>query len=222
MTPSASGAVAPASPTVALPVAECSFTITDAARANVLELRANEADAELLGLRVEVTGTHGVDYTYDLAFELLSEGDEFDIPIPVGDGLTVLVSDRDAAKLNGATLDVPSNAHQSGLVLRNPNRPDLGPNALLELSGSVAENVQEVLDKRINPSIAAHGGFAELVNVEGDTAIIRLGGGCQGCGMANATITAGIEKTLRELISEISHVVDVTDHASGENPYFSA
>lgn len=188
----------------------------------MLELRANETDAELLGLRVEVTGTHGVDYTYDLAFELLSEGDEFDIPVPVGDGLTVLISDRDSSKLDGATLDVPSNQHQSGLVLRNPNRPDLGPNAVLELSGTIAENVQEVLDKRINPSIAAHGGFAELVAVEGDTAVIRLGGGCQGCGMANATITAGIEKTLRELISDISHVVDVTDHASGENPYFSA
>jgi len=106
-------------------------------------------------------------------------------------------------------------------VLRNPNRPDLGANAELDLSGSVEDRIREVLVKRINPSIAAHGGYADLVRVEGDTALVRLGGGCQGCGMANATVTAGIEKTLRDLIPEISHVLDITEHELGDNPYFA-
>ena len=107
-------------------------------------------------------------------------------------------------------------------MLRNPNRPDLGPNATLELTGTIEEQVQEVLVKRINPSIAAHGGFAELVRVEGSTVLVKLGGGCQGCGMANATVTAGIEKTLTELIDGVDNVLDITDHTSGENPYFAA
>ncbi|WP_420622924.1 NifU family protein [Candidatus Poriferisodalis sp.] len=197
------------------------FDVAPAALSKVIELRNSEVDGEQLALRIEVTGAQGVDYTYDLAFELLAEADAADVPFAVGNGLTVLIPDRDVAKLDGASLDLPSNSNQPGLVLRNPNRPDLGPNAALDLDGTVEDNVREVLTKRINPSIAAHGGFAELVSVEGDTVVVKLGGGCQGCGMANATVTAGIEKTLRELIPDIERVVDLTDHASGENPYFT-
>ena len=197
-------------------------SVTEAALEKVLELRAGEEDADQLALRIEVVGTQGVDYSYDLAFEVLGEADSDDVPTHVGGGLTVLVPGRDASKLEGATLDIPSNGNQVGLVLRNPNRPDLGPNATLELTGTIEEQVQEVLDKRINPSIAAHGGFAELVRLQGSTVLVKLGGGCQGCGMANATVTAGIEKTLTELIDGVDNVLDITDHPSGENPYFAA
>ncbi|MBM46425.1 MAG: hypothetical protein CL458_09275 [Acidimicrobiaceae bacterium] len=197
-------------------------SVTETALEKVLELRAGEEDANELALRIEVVGIQGVDYSYDLAFEVLSEADSEDVPTHVGGGLTVLVPGRDAPKLEGATLDVPSSSGQAGLVLRNPNRPDLGPNATLDLDGSIEEQVQEVLVKRINPSIAAHGGYAELVRVEGSTVLIKLGGGCQGCGMANATVTAGIEKTLTELLDGVDHVLDITDHTSGENPYFAA
>ena len=196
--------------------------VTEIALERVLELRAGEEDASELALRIEVVGVQGVDYSYDLAFEVLSEADSEDVPTHVGGGLTVLVPGRDASKLEGATLDVPSDSAQAGLVPRNPNRPDLGPNATLDLDGSIEEQVQEVLVKRINPSIAAHGGYAELVRVEGSTVLVKLGGGCQGCGMANATVTAGIEKTLTELIDGVDHVLDITDHTSGDNPYFAA
>ena len=197
------------------------FNVSEPALEKILELRSGEQDAEQLALRIEVTGVQGVDYTYDLAFELLEEADQHDQPFHVGEGLTVLIPDTDISKLEGATLDLPSNGNQPGLVLRNPNRPDLGPNSQLDLSGSIEEQIHEVLLKRINPSIAAHGGFAELIRVEGNTAIVKLGGGCQGCGMANATVTAGIEKTLRDLVPEIEHVLDITDHESGENPYYA-
>ena len=198
-----------------------SVTVSEPALEKILGLRESEQDADKLALRIEVTGVHGVDYTYDLAFELLDEADPTDQPFHVGGGLTVLVPEKDVTKLDGATLDLPSSANQPGLVLRNPNRPDLGPNSQLDLSGTVEEQINEVLLKRINPSIAAHGGFAELIRVEGNTALVKLGGGCQGCGMANATVTAGIEKTLREFVPEIEHVLDITDHESGENPYFA-
>ena len=192
------------------------ITVAEAALKKVLELRADEDDADELALRIEVTGVQGVDFSYDLAFEVLAEADSDDVPTHVGGGLTVLIPGRDVTKLEGATLDLPSNTNQPGLVLRNPNRPELGPNASLDLSGTLEEQVQEVLVKRINPSIAAHGGFAE-----GSTVVVKLGGGCQGCGMANATVTAGIEKTLTELLDGVENVVDITDHASGENPYFA-
>ena len=197
------------------------ITVAEAALKKVLELRADEDDADELALRIEVTGVQGVDFSYDLAFEVLAEADSDDVPTHVGGGLTVLIPGRDVTKLEGATLDLPSNTNQPGLVLRNPNRPELGPNASLDLSGTLEEQVQEVLVKRINPSIAAHGGFAELVRVEGSTVVVKLGGGCQGCGMAHATVTAGIEKTLTELLDGVENVVDITDHASGENPYFA-
>jgi Fe/S biogenesis protein NfuA len=79
-----------------------------------------------------------------------------------------------------------------------------------------------VLDHQINPSIALHGGHAELVAVEEDTAYLRLSGGCAGCGMAAVTLSQGIEVAIFDAVPEIRRVVDVTDHASGTNPYYEA
>lgn len=195
--------------------------VTDPAREKILELRDAESDADRLALRIAVTGVRGVDYTYDLAFELMDEAEATDEPFHVGDGLSVLIPGGDVDKLRGATLDLPSSAGQPGLVLRNPNRPDMDGDNELDLSGDVESQVREVLTKRINPSIAAHGGFAELIRVDGNVAVVQLGGGCQGCGMAQATVAAGIEKTLRDLVPAIDAVRDVTDHESGETPYYA-
>jgi Fe/S biogenesis protein NfuA len=63
--------------------------------------------------------------------------------------------------------------------------------------------------------------MAQLVGVEGDTAYVRLGGGCQGCGMAGVTLDQGIESAIVAAVPEVARVVDVTDHASGENPYYA-
>jgi Fe/S biogenesis protein NfuA len=79
-----------------------------------------------------------------------------------------------------------------------------------------------VLTEHVGPAIAAHGGTAELVAVEGDTAYVRLGGGCVGCGMAAVTLTQGISVAITQAVPEIANVVDVTDHASGTNPYYEA
>ncbi len=82
--------------------------------------------------------------------------------------------------------------------------------------------MRQVLDRQINPAIEAHGGSAELVAVEGDAAYLRLGGGCVGCGMASVTLGQGIEVAITEAVPEVRRVVDVTDHASGTNPYYEA
>ncbi len=114
------------------------------------------------------------------------------------------------------------------MVIRNPNRPPparrspamTGPPP--DLSGDVAQRLLQVLDEQINPAIAAHGGRADLVAVEEDTAYLRLSGGCAGCGMAAVTLSQGIEVAIRESVPEIVNIVDVTDHASGTNPYYEA
>ena len=90
----------------------------------------------------------------------------------------------------------------------------------VDLSGDVAQRIVQVLEQQINPSIAAHGGHADLVAVEDDAAYLRLSGGCAGCGMAAVTLSQGIEVALRESVPEITRVIDVTDHAAGTNPYY--
>ena len=96
------------------------------------------------------------------------------------------------------------------------------PADLPELKGELAEKVQAVLENQINPAIASHGGAAQLIGVEGNDIYLRLGGGCQGCGMAQVTLTQGIEASLREAVPEIGNIIDATDHAAGENPYFAS
>ncbi len=80
--------------------------------------------------------------------------------------------------------------------------------------------IQQVLDERINPSIAAHGGHISLVDVQADTAYIRLEGGCQGCGMADVTLKQGVEHEIKRAAAAITTVLDTTDHAGGANPYY--
>ncbi|MEM9037056.1 MAG: NifU family protein [Actinomycetota bacterium] len=195
------------------------LTITDEALEKIQDLRSGEDDADALGLRIEVTGVRGVDYTYDLAFEVIDERDKTDVVLDAG--IPVVLPADDIEKLQGATLDLPSTPGQPGLVLRNPNRPTLPDPEELELTGELADDVRALLEQRINPAIAAHGGFAELVGVEGGDVYVRLGGGCQGCSMSRATVAAGIEQTLKEHLPAVTQVVDVTDHANGENPYYS-
>ena len=201
---------------------------SDAALAMVLELRAAEDDAESLALWVEVSGTSGDAYSYDMYFQAAADAGPQDWSAERG-GLALVVPAESVAKMRGATLDVNPDVNLGGMVIQNPNRPPLpagasppmaGPPA--DLSGDVAQRVLQVLEQQINPGIAAHGGRADLVAVEDDAAYLRLSGGCAGCGMAAVTLSQGIEVALRESVPEIRQVIDVTDHAAGTNPYYEA
>lgn len=198
------------------------LTVTPDAREKILELRAQEDDPETLGLRVEVTGTRGVEYTYDLTFDPVAEADvEAGDVLDDQDGLPVIIPVSSIEQLQGATLDLPSNATQGGLVLRNPNRPDPLSGKHLELTGDLAEKVSQLLEQQINPALAAHGGFAELRGVEGDVVYVTMGGGCQGCAVSAMTLREGIARSIMESVPEVRDVIDVTDHAAGTNPYYS-
>ncbi|MFO7279809.1 MAG: NifU family protein [Thermoanaerobacterales bacterium] len=198
------------------------LTVTEAAREKILELRAQEDDPESLGLRIEVTGVRGVEYTYDLTFDRVASADEAagDVVEHQGD-LPVIVPVDSVDALRGATLDVPRTGAQAGLVLRNPNRPDPLSAGNIELTGSIEDKVRQLLDGRINPALAMHGGFAQLDRVEGDKVFVTMGGGCQGCAVSAMTLREGIARAITEAIPEVSEVIDVTDHSLGENPYYT-
>jgi Fe-S cluster biogenesis protein NfuA len=80
--------------------------------------------------------------------------------------------------------------------------------------------IEYLLDRQINPGVAAHAGFVELLEVRDDVAYIRMGGGCQGCGAADFTLRHSVEEIILKEAPEIRGVVDVTDHAAGVTPYF--
>lgn len=193
--------------------------LTDSALEKVLELRAAEEDSADLALRVEVTGSRGGDYTYDLSFEAAAEADDDDAVYDQG-GLAVWIPANSVSSLSRATLDLPSLDGQAGLVLRNPNRPDPMGGVKLELAGDTPDKIRQLLEQQINPALASHGGYATLVGVEGTKAFVEMGGGCQGCAVSAATLRDGIESSIKANIPEITEVVDSTNHSMGENPYY--
>ena len=195
------------------------LTVTPEAITRILELREAEDAPDALALRVEITGTSGVEYAYDLTFDPLAEATEADAVYQQGD-LPVVIPVGSIEQLQGATLDIPAGGG-AGLVLRNPNRPDPLSGKHLELTGDIADKVQQLLTQQINPSLAAHGGFAELKGVEDTVVYVTMGGGCQGCAVSAMTLRDGIAKSIREAIPEVTDVVDTTDHDAGENPFYS-
>ena len=194
--------------------------VSEAALAKVLQIREGEDDSETLGLRVEITGTNGADFTYDLTFDPIAEAPDDAEVYEVSD-LTIIIPAESVENLTGATLDLPSNPMQGGLVIRNPNKPDLLAGHDIELSGPLADKLQQLLDRHINPSLAAHGGYAQLERVEETVVYISMGGGCQGCAMSAATLREGITAMISQALPEVTQVIDVTDHDAGENPYYS-
>ena len=90
-----------------------------------------------------------------------------------------------------------------------------------EAEGDLRLRVEKVVEERINPALDSHGGYLELLDVRGTTLYVHMGGGCQGCAMSAATLKQGVESILRSEIPEINEILDTTDHAAGENPYFA-
>jgi len=202
------------------------LAVTPEARATVLEVLANESDPDTLALWLEVSGEANGAYTYDMYFQAIVDAGAGDVVQP-DDELPVVVPSASVGRLQGASLDFVTDASgEGGLVIVNPNTPPaptlagLASIPEIDLSDPFAQRVVAVLEEQVNPSIASHGGRADLVAVEGSSVYLRLSGGCQGCGMAKATLSQGIEVMLREAIPDITEIVDITDHADGTNPYY--
>lgn len=205
------------------------LSLTDEARNVVTDALNNEDQSSALALYVEVTGTRGAGYSYDLYFSDRADAPE-GAAIGVDGGVTIVIPEKSVERLRGSRLEFASEGG-GGLVLVNPNIPtpeEMNPGIpanILELgiAGPLGTLAVDVLEATINPSIASHGGRADLVALDEEQKIayIKLSGGCQGCAMSRMTLSQGIETSLREAIPTLESVVDVTDHASGENPFYS-
>ncbi len=185
------------------------LTISEPAKKQILallEVQGRQGSA----LRVAIAGRGPGGFQYDLRFVDAAQKAPEDVIVDAG-GVQVFIDSQSAPNLNGATLDFVEGIYQSGFKIDNPNSVWNDPKA---------RAVQEVIDTKINPGVATHGGYVTLLDVREDVAYIALGGGCQGCGMANVTLKQGIEVIIREAVPEIRQIVDTTDHAGGTNPYY--
>jgi Fe/S biogenesis protein NfuA len=193
-----------------------SIAFTDAAREQIRGFIEEDEETDL-AVRVRVRNPSPVSPEYEMALiesgERESEDEVFD-----GGGFDVVVDPESARILGGTEVDWVDSLDGSGFQFTNPNIKPLGTEPL---SGPLADRVQQVLEQRINPGIAMHGGAVSLVDIRDNVVYLRMSGGCQGCGMASVTLTQGIKQVLQEAVPEIVEIRDVTDHASGTNPYFS-
>jgi len=194
---------------------------TDRAK-DVVRSFLDQSGGELEALRISTQPGSPVAPRFELTLVGLEERGETEEQLDAG-GFPVLVQEADVKRLDGATVDYVERVNESGFEVR-PVSNGAGseePPAPSEPEGPLAQKVREVLDAQVNPAIAAHGGVITLVDVKGDEVFVQMGGGCQGCAMSRMTLRQGVERMLREAVPELSAVHDVTDHDSGENPYFA-
>ncbi|MCH6564190.1 MAG: iron-sulfur cluster assembly accessory protein [Myxococcales bacterium] len=186
------------------------LTLTEAATQRLKSARdADQATDVALRVRVHEDGAA---FRYEL--ELVPENTRGPGDAVVdAEGVLIYIDEESVPRLRGATLDYDDSVTGAGLTFKNPNKTRLGQDP-------IGERVQQILDARVNPGVKAHGGHVSLIDVQEGRVFLQLGGGCQGCGMVDVTLRQGIEVMLREEIPEITEVLDTTDHAAGDNPYY--
>ena len=190
---------------------EPTLTVTDAAADKIRAAKSSEG-CEDVALRVTAR-EDGAKFRYELKLVATDSKEVDDSVIHLGD-IDLFLDRESASRLDRATLDYVEDISGSGLKFDNPNQTTLAGHPL-------AGRVQEILDDRVNPGLAAHGGVVSLVDIQETRVVLSFGGGCQGCGMADVTMKEGVSAQLKQQIPEITEVVDATDHAAGDNPYYA-
>lgn len=214
--------MSPLAPSTTTDAADTIVTITDAAIGELIALRDTEPDAERLGLRVEIVSGPGEDFRYDLSFDVVTTA-AFTDQVRThrcddGRSLKVIIPAASIELLSGATLDHNAGA---GLVIRNPNKPLAPVVDGLVRDDELSARIETVISAEVNPALAAHGGFVTYVGHDSaGTAYLTMGGGCHGCSMSRMTMLDGVQTMIVEQVAEIERVRDLTDHATGENPYY--
>lgn len=186
------------------------LTVTPAARAKIGRTAASSGYPDAC-LRIAVTARRGTRFAYDLALVRPADISPLDVVVEA-DGHRVYVEPASVEQLRGVTIDVDDGASGGAITIVNPNEGWVDP---------IADRVQQVLDREVNPGIASHGGYIDLLDVREAVAYIEMGGGCQGCAQVDVTLRQGVEVAIKAAVPEIVALVDTTDHASGTNPYYS-
>lgn len=184
------------------------LTFSEAARARVRSFLDDFGDDGALRISLE-QGASPLAPQFEL--QLVDPGDraDDDVVLDMGD-FTVFMEAASADQLEEAVVDFAAGAFE--VALAGGPAPE---------GGELAERIARVIEVRVNPAIAGHGGRITLAGVHENVAYVRMSGGCQGCGLAAVTLRQGVERMLREAIPEIAGVRDVTDHAGGRNPFYA-
>lgn len=198
------------------------LTFTDRAR-DVVRSFLDQSGGELDALRISTQQGSPVPSRFELTLVGLDERTDDEREVD-GGGFPVLFREGDAERLTGATVDYVERVNESGFEVRTPEEstgdaPGGGTDRP-EPTGEIADRVREVLNDQVNPAIAAHGGMISLVDVRDTEISVEMSGGCQGCALSRMTLRQGVERMLREAVPQLTAVHDVTDHESGENPFF--
>ena len=190
------------------------LTVTDAARDKIVELIEN-AVSPVLGIRVLAEATSPVNPQYSLAF--VQEGENYDDDTVLSlDGFKVYIDADSMTYMGNVRLDFVTTGGAGGFRIDK-----IAPAAAGAVpDGPLAEKVAQVIKDQINPALAMHGGFVQLIDVKDTVAYVELGGGCKGCGMVDVTLKQGIEVMIKQHVPEITRIMDSTDHGSGKNPYY--
>jgi Fe/S biogenesis protein NfuA len=189
---------------------------TDRAREMVRSF-LDHHEGEDLALRIGMSGSP-VSPSFDLTLVGLAEQADEEIMVD-GGGFAVLIREADSERLDGATVDYVERVNESGFEVRPAKLSTTQAGTRGAPTGDIADRVRNVLDTQVNPAIAAHGGMISLVDVEETDVYVEMSGGCQGCALSRMTLRQGVERMIREAVPELTAVHDVTDHASGDNPY---
>ena len=188
-------------------------TITEEAQEKIAEL-IGKSENPVKGLRIGAKAASPLKVDFRMAFIGEDQNSDDDRVIEFAE-FDVFVDPESQPHVDEATVDYVEGLMGSGFKIDSPK---LTP----ELSGPQAEQAQSVIDKHVNPAVASHGGHISLIDVKDNIVYVQLGGGCQGCGMADVTLKQGIEVMFKEAMPEIEAVYDVTDHADGKNPYYQS
>ena len=184
--------------------------VTDAAREKIREIMEMQQITGRGAIRVGIAGRGPAGFNYAMSLEEDAAPAEGEVVQDEGD-FKILIAGDSLEKLRGASIDFVGQLVGGGFKIENPNSVWDDP---------LAAEIQALIDSQINPGVASHGGFVELLDVKDDRVYVKMGGGCQGCGMASVTLKQGVEVLIRQNFPQIEAVVDTTDHAGGDNPYY--
>ncbi|HJT96885.1 MAG TPA: NfuA family Fe-S biogenesis protein [Rhodanobacteraceae bacterium] len=190
------------------------ITLTENAQDHFAKLVAQQ-DIDGLGIRLRAVnpGTPNGDCHLEFCEPADLDGTEWEIECR---DFSMYIDARSRPYLDGATIDFDKSPTGGALTIRAPGLRGTPPDE----NASVVERVRYVIETEINPQLASHGGRVALREVTGDgVVVLQFGGGCHGCGMVDATLRGGVERTLKLRVPGVTGVADATDHSTGENPY---
>ena len=190
------------------------ITVTEAAQKEVHNLMEGQ-QTPVLGVRVKADAISPIQANFRLAFVAEGQDEPEDLVLPY-EGFNVYVDKESVPYADEIVLDFVDGLTGRGFKIDNPKKVPA------HLKGTAAEKIQTIIDDKINPSVASHGGRVTLIDFKDGKVFLQFGGGCQGCGMIDVTLKQGVEVILKESCPEVQEVLDITDHGTGDNPYYRA